>query len=298
MNYIITGSIGHIGSPLVKQLAQAGHQVTVITSSADRKADIEKLGAIAAVGSITDRAFLVQAFKGADAAYLMIPPNWTTPDFGAYQKEVADNYVHALKQNGIRYVVQLSSIGAHLRNGAGPIDGLGYLEAQLEKLADINVKMLRPAYFYYNLHSMGGLIKHAGIMGSNFGSSHEKLAMVHPSDIAAEAARHLLKLDFKGHSHQYIASDERTAPEIAKVLGTAIQKPDLAWVTFKDDETLQGMLQAGLSQTMAEGYTQMGKAFREGTAQEDYLKENTKPGGKIKLEEFAKDFAAVYHQSN
>lgn len=297
MNYILTGSIGHIGTPLVKQLAAAGHNVNVITSNAGRKAAIEQLGAKAVIGSVADRAFLGQAFAGADAAYLMIPPNFAAGDFPAYQKEVADNYVHALKAGGIRSVVLLSSIGAHLRKGAGPIDGLGYLEEQLEQLPGLDVKILRPAYFYYNLHSMIGLIKGAGIMGSNFGGTSEPLALVHPGDIAVEAAKHLLNLDFKGTSIQYISSDERQASEIARVLGAAIQKPDLRWVAFSDEEALQGMLQAGLNQSMAEGYMQMGKAFREGKAQEDYKKQKVAPLGKIKLEDFAKDFAAAFSQA-
>jgi uncharacterized protein YbjT (DUF2867 family) len=297
MNYMITGSLGNISKPVVKQLIAAGNTVTVISSNAGKKAGIEALGAKAAIGSIMDREFLKQAFAGADAVYLMIPPNWVTTDFYAYQKEAADNYVYAVKENNIKHVVQLSSIGAHLRKGAGPIDGLGYLEEQLETLKDTHVKMLRPSYFYANLHSMGGLIKHAGIMGSNFGSTGEKAILVHTDDIAAEAAKHLLALDFKGQSVTYIASDERHPNEIAEVLSKAINKPNTPWVTFSDDESLQGMLQAGLSKTMAEAYTQMGKAFREGLLQEDYFKHKTIPAGKIKLEEFAKEFAAAYAQS-
>jgi hypothetical protein len=38
-----------------------------------------------------------------------------------------------------------------LRKGAGPVDGLGYLEEQLLKLEGINVKFMRPSFFYYNL---------------------------------------------------------------------------------------------------------------------------------------------------
>lgn len=297
MKYIITGSIGNISKPIVKQLIAAGHKVTVISSNAANKTEIEKLGAEAAIGSVENRDFLKQTFAGADAAYLMIPPNWTTTDFPAYQKVVADNYVYAARENNIKHIVQLSSIGAHMRKGAGPIDGLAYLEEQLATLKYTNVKMLRPAYFYYNLHSMGGLIKQAGIMGSNFGGTKEKALLAHTDDIAAEAAKQLLNLDFKGQSVVYIASDERHPDEIADVLSKAVNKPNTPWVTFKDEESLQGMLQAGLTQTMAEGYTQMGKSFREGLIQEDYFKNKLVPAGKVKLEDFAKEFAAVYAQS-
>ena len=297
MKYIITGSIGNISKPIVKQLIAAGHKVTVVSSNQNKKTEIEKLGAIAAIGSIMNREFLKQTFSAANAVYLMIPPNWVTTDFYAYQKEVADNYVYAVKENNIKHIVQLSSIGAHLRVGAGPIDGLGYLEEQLEKIKDINIKMLRPSFFYTNLHSMGGLIKKAGIMGANYGDTDEKLILVHPNDIAIEAAKQLLNLDFTGHSVQYISSDERTSKEIASVLSQSVGKPNTPWVTFKDEDALQGMLQSGLSKTMAEAYVQMGKSIREGFLQADYFNHKNVPIGKIKLEDFAKEFALVYSQS-
>lgn len=297
MKYIITGSLGNISKPIVKQLISAGHQVTVISSNTDKTAEIEKLGAHAAIGSIEDKEFLKQTFKGADAVYLMIPPNWVVQDFPAYQKSVADNYYDAVKENGIKHIVQLSSIGADLRVGAGPIDGLGYLEEQLGKLSDAQVMMLRPSYFYTNLLGMAGMIKQAGIMGSNFGNAEEKIVLVHPEDIATEAVKQLLSLDFKGHSFKYISSDERSAHEIATVLSKAINKPNTPWFTFKDEESLQGMLQAGLTKTMAEGYTQMGKSIREGLIQADYFKQNVTPVGKIKLEDFAGQFAEVYSKS-
>ena len=297
MKYIITGSIGNISKPIVKQLVSAGHAVTVISNSPAKKLEIESLGAAAAIGSVTDREFLKQAFAGADATYLMIPPDPAVTDLPASQKEISDNYVSAIQGSGIRHVVLLSSIGAHLRKGAGPIDGLAYLEEQLEKLEGIHVKMLRPSYFYSNLLAMGGLIKHAGIMGANFGNTEEKLVLTHTDDIAAEAGKQLLDLGFKGHSIQYISSDERHPVEIAEVLSKAIHKPNTPWVTFKDEEALQGMLQAGLSPTMAEALTQMGRSLREGRLQEDYFRQKATPKGKIKLEDFAKEFASVYERS-
>src|SRR4051812_20154345 len=104
MKYIITGSIGNISQPIVKQLIAAGHHVTVISSNPAKKTEIEKLGATAAIGSVEDRNFLKQAFAGAEAAYLMIPPNFATADINAFQKEVADNYVYAVKENRIGHI--------------------------------------------------------------------------------------------------------------------------------------------------------------------------------------------------
>ncbi|NOS94014.1 MAG: NAD(P)H-binding protein [Cyclobacteriaceae bacterium] len=295
MKYVITGSIGHISKPVVQQLVKAGHSVSVITSSADRSKDIESLGAQPLVGSIEDRSFVTNSFSGADAVYLMIPPKWTlTGGWLEYQQAVADHYIHAIQGNKIKHVVLLSSIGAHMRKGSGPVDGLGYAEEELLKLKEVNVKMLRPSYFFYNLFGMAGLIKNMNIMGSNFGSSDEKLILVHTSDIADVVSEELLGLKFTGHTVRYIASDERHPKEIAQVLSAAVGKPGTPWVEFTDEQALQGMLQSQLPAPIANGYVELGAALRTGKMQEDYWK-NKPQLGKIKLEDFAKEFVAVYN---
>lgn len=296
MKYVVTGSLGHISKPLAILLLKAGHDVTVITSHQDRVKEIETLGAKAAVGSVEDGAFITKSFAGADAVYLMIPPNFAVPNFFEYQKKVAHNYAEAVKANNIRYAVLLSSIGAHLGKGTGPIDGVSYLEQQLGAINDVNVKSLRPSYFYMNFFAQLALLKHANILGSNFGGE-EKLVLTDTNDIADAAAAELLSLSFKGKSHMYIASDERLTSDIAAILGNAAGKPNTPWVPFSDEDTKNAMVQAGLSQDMAERYTTMGKAIRDGVLQEDYWKNRPATLGKVKLEDFAKVFGAAYQNS-
>jgi uncharacterized protein YbjT (DUF2867 family) len=294
MKYVLTGSIGHITKPMAERLISAGHDVSIITSSNNNVAKIEALGAQALVGSVNDGDFVNSALANADGVYLMIPPNMGATNFFEAQQKVADNYVDAVLKNEIKNVVQLSSIGAHLRTGAGPIDGLAYLEEKLEAIEGINVKMLRPSYFFYNLFSMIPLIKHANIMGSNFNMKDEKFVLTHTNDIADVAADALLNLNFSGKSIEYISSDERTSTEITSVLGNAINKPGIPWVEFKDEDSLQGMLAAGLAPSISGAYVQMGKSIREGKLQEDYWKNKPSKMGKIKLEDFALEFKAAF----
>ncbi|RZL56215.1 MAG: NAD-dependent dehydratase, partial [Pedobacter sp.] len=62
MKMIITGSFGNISKPLTKELIEKGHLVTVISSNQNRQADIELLGATAAIGSLEDVEFLTNTF--------------------------------------------------------------------------------------------------------------------------------------------------------------------------------------------------------------------------------------------
>jgi uncharacterized protein YbjT (DUF2867 family) len=293
MSYLIFGGSGHTSKIITEKLLAAGKDVTVVGRNAENLKSLTAKGAKAAIGSIEDKAFLVEAFKGKDTAYVMVPPNFATPDFPAYQKLSSDNVVEAIKANGTKNIVLLSSIGSHLRHGAGVIDGLGYTEELLAQIPDLNVKILRPGFFYTNFFSQLSILKAAGILGSNYGPD-VMIPMVHPNDIGSVAAEELLSLSFKGQTVRYIASEELTSQEATTILGKAIGKPDLKWVQFPDDQSLAGMKQAGLMESLAEGYVQMGIAFNSGKGQEDYLKH--KPTlSPTKMSEFTKEFAAAYN---
>jgi uncharacterized protein YbjT (DUF2867 family) len=291
MKYVITGSLGHVSKPLSEKLIAKGHDVTIITSTANKEEAIKKLGAQAAVGSVEDVQFLKDTFKGANAVYTMVPPKWDPVDWKKWIGNIGSIYAKAIKDAGVRYVVNLSSIGAHMPEGCGPVSGLYRVEAALNALEDVNIKHLRPAYFYHNLLSQIGMIQHAGIMGGNFGE--RPFPIVHPSDIADAAAEELLSLAFTGHSIRYVVGDETTGTKIASTIGKAINKPDLQWIVFTDEQNLEGAKQAGLNEEVAKNYTEMGSAIRTGEMNAEYNK-NKPLFSKINLEEFAKEFAKAF----
>jgi len=296
MQYVISGSLGNISKPLAERLVAAGHNVTVISSKADKVAQIEAIGAKAAIGSVEDIFFLTNAFTGADAVYTMVPPNFGSGNWKKYIASVGEKYAAAIQASGVKNVVNLSSIGAHMADGCGPVSGLFFVEKALNALPDVNVKHLRPGFFYPNFLANIGMIKHMGIMGGNYGEG-TKLVLVHPDDIAEAAAEELLGLSFSGKSVRYVTSDEKTTDEVAAILGKAIGKPELPWINFKDEDTVAGMTQAGLPQEIAENYAEMGAAMRSGEMASDYLLHRPDVFGKTKLEAFAPVFAAIYSQS-
>lgn len=294
MNYVITGSLGHISKPLAQQLISAGHNVTIISSKNDNRGAIEALGAKAAIGSVEDVSFLQTAFRGADAVYTMVPPNFGASSWKDWIGQIGRNYAAAIKANDIQYVVNLSSIGAHLPDGCGPVSGLYRVEQALNNLAGVNILHLRPAYFFDNLLSNVGLAKQLNIIGSNFGDPGQKLVLADTSDITQAAFEELVGLSFRGHTVRYIGSDERTGEEIANALGTAIGKQELPWVVFTNEQSEAGMLQAGLPGEIAKNYVEMGDAIHSGKMQEDYWKNRPATLGKVKLDDFARKFASVY----
>lgn len=293
MKITLTGSLGNISKPTTEKLVAAGHQVTIVSSHAGKTKAIEALGAKAAIGLVEDAGFLAGAFSGADAVYTMVPPNFITTEWKKYIADVGKGYAEAIKRAGVKNVVNLSSIGAHLPAGVGPVSGIHFVEEALDGLEGVNVLHLRPAYFYTNLYHSVDMIKNAGMIGGNYGPG-AKLVMVDPRDIADVAARQLDELKFEGKTHLYIVSGERTGAEVAGSIGQAIGKPELPWVEFKDEDVIKAMTGTGASLDVAENYAEMGAAIRTGIMFEDYYTSDSVAKGKISFEAFVKEFAQAF----
>lgn len=297
MKYAVTGGAGNISKPLALELLRAGQEVVVIGRDQDRLKELVDAGAKAAIGALEDIEFLKKAFAGADAAYCMYPPNLTTPDLNRFYEIIGKNYASAIRDAGVRYIVNLSSIGAHLPKGTGPVSAAYRAEQALNTLKHVHIKHLRPTYFYHNLLANIAMVRNIGIIGSSFSVKEKRFPLTDYGDIAAAAAEELLTLNFNGHSVRYIASDETDTEEIASVLGKAIGKPDLKWVKFSDEQALKGMMENGFSKEIAEDYIEMGDAINSGKFTEDYWKHRPAKLGNVKLEDFASVFASAYAQN-
>lgn len=297
MNYVITGGAGNISKPVSLALLQKGHQVTVIGRNEANLQELVAAGANTAIGSVDDVDFLTRSFSGADVVYAMVPPTLDAADWKAYIGGVGELYARAITASGVKKVVFLSSVGADLSEGCGPVTGLYRAEQALQQLKEVNIVFLRPSYFYNNLFANIGLIKNMGIMGSNFSLPAGKFPIVAPDDIADVAVSYLLDANFKGHQVHYIASEETSTDDIAAAIGKAIGKPDLKWIQFSDEQSLTGMLQAGLPEEVAKNYTEMGAAMQSGKMLSHYYANKPAQLGKTKLADFAAQFAAVYANS-
>lgn len=293
MKIVITGSLGHISKPLTTVLIQKGHAVTVISSNPEKQQAIEALGATAGIGALQDTAFLANTFKDADAVYAMAPPNYGgVTDIRGYYRQIGHSYAQALRETGVGRVIFLSSMGADLDEGTGVVLGVHDVENILNVLPGISLTVLRPGYFYYNLYNYVGQIKGFGAISDNFGGE-DRIVMVSPDDIAAVAAEEL-QATGTVRRIRYIASDERTATEIARALGAAIGMPDLKWTVCSDAQRLEELQKFGVPPAFAASLVEMTACIHSGAFYRDYRAQKLVPTGKVKLEDFLQEFAAAF----
>jgi len=298
MKITMTGSLGNISKPLTEELAKKGHAVTVISSNPEKQAAIEALGATAAIGSLEDGDFLAAAFSGADAVYCMVPPNnYFDPnlDLLAYYQQLGGNYADAIKASGVKRVVNLSTIGAHLEKGNGILIGAHDVEQILNELpSEVRITHMRPTSFYYNLLGYIAMIKEGGVIAANYGAA-DIIPWVSPKDIAAAIAEEL-ETPFTDKKVRYVVSEELTGNETASILGAAIGKPDLKWILTSDEQTLNGLKSVGMNPEIAAGLVEMYAGLHSGLLAEDYYRNKPAVMGRVKLVDFAKEFATAFKQ--
>ncbi|RDC62429.1 NAD(P)H-binding protein [Adhaeribacter pallidiroseus] len=296
MKITLTGSLGNIGQPLTENLIAKRHSITVVSSNSEKKGYIEALGAKPAIGTIENVDFLTQAFTGADAVYLMEPPVSFfdhTLNITDYYSNLGHNFVQAIRQSGVKRVVHLSSIGAHLGKGNGILLFHHLVESILKKLSsDVVLIHIRPLAFYYNLVGFLPVIKNSGLIAANYGGD-DLIPWVSPIDIAAVIAEELTTLT-EEKKIRYVVSDELTCNRTASILGAAIGKPDLKWVVISDEQMQSRLESIGVAPHLAAGLVEMNAAMHSGKLFEDYNQNLPAVFGKVKMTDYAQEFAAIF----
>jgi uncharacterized protein YbjT (DUF2867 family) len=222
MTYVVAGVSGQTGRVVAETLLAQGKSVRVIVRDAAKGQPWQAKGASVAVADLGDAAGLSQALRGAEGAYLLIPPNMATPKFTAYQHATADSIVAALQATEVPHVVLLSSIAAHRPDGTGPIKGMYYAEAKLRSLQNTRSTFLRASYFMENL---GASLSQLGQgLLTSFIPGDYSFEMVATADIGAAAAGLLVEGASKTNVVD-LAGPRRSFNDVAAVLSKLLGKP-------------------------------------------------------------------------
>jgi len=288
--YVILGASGNTGSIIANSLLSAGKKVRVVGRDAGRLKRFVDRGAEAFTADMSDAAALTKAFTGARAAYLMLPPAKSREE----QERDSDGIARAVKESGLRYAVHLSSYGAQVAKGAGPVSGLHFSEQKLNAIKDLNVLHLRAAYFMENNLAAIGMIHGMGIFGNAL--LHDlKIPMAATRDVGDYAAQRLLHLDFSGkQTRELLGERDLSMTEATALIARGIGKPDLRYQQFPYDQMQQALTQLGVPPKGAAMYIEMYKSINAGVLVplEPRSPENTTP---TSFERFVQDvFAAAY----
>lgn len=291
---VVLGATGKVGGKISELLLKEGHHVKLIARTADKLKKFSSMGAEVISADITNADAVTKAFKNADSAFVLLPPNFSATSYREFQRKVGNTTIEAIQQSGIKHIVNLSSCGAHIHEGNGIIAGLAEQEVKLNQVKDVNILHLRPAYFMDNSLLNISLIKTMGVNGTTADADH-KIPMVATKDVAGIAAHYLVHQNFRGKAVQPILGDrDYSFKELTSIIGHSIGQPDLQYVQFPIEQAKHAMMNQGVSADVADDIINMETSLKNGIM--NYEKRTVKSSSPTSAEAFVKEvFAPLYN---
>jgi uncharacterized protein YbjT (DUF2867 family) len=261
--YVVFGANGHTGSVVADKLIERGKRVRAVARDPKKLEPLRAKGAEVVAADVLDATSVASALRGAEGAYLLIPPDNASTDLVARGRKITDNYIAGLSQHAIPHAAVLSSVGAQAPSGTGPIVITHHAEMTLPKAACTKFTFVRAAYFMENILNFAQAIKNDGMIPVFGGGEGHPFAMIATRDIGEVAADGLVS---PPQAHQWIElsgpkeySFNDAAAEATAIVGRPVKATPLPI-----DAMAPTMMQFGVSANVAGLYREMTEAFGTG----------------------------------
>ena len=261
--FVVFGASGNTGSVVASTLLEHGKKVRVVARDASKVSALAKKGAEVFSGDVLDAASVAKALEGADeGAYFLVPPDAKSNDFLARGKKIADGYAAGLAKANVKHAVLLSSVGAQLPSGTGPIVTAHNAEETLKK-TKAAFTFLRAAYFMENVLNYAHPIKADGVLPVFGGGESYPFPMVATRDIGRVAAESLLAPAAQTRVVELSGPQEYSLVDAANEASKIVGKPVKA-TALPIDALVPALVQLGFSENVAKLYREMTEAFGSG----------------------------------
>jgi NAD(P)H dehydrogenase (quinone) len=221
--FAITGITGNVGGRVARNLLGANQPVRAVMRDV-RKGEIwAQRGCELAGADINDVAALTAAFRGAEGAFVLVPPNFDPlPDFPE-ARAIAGTLRSALEAARPGRIVYLSTIGAQASQ-SNLLTQHTIIEQALRDLP-APIVFLRPAWFMENFMWDVAPATSSGVVPSFLLPLDKMYPMVATADIARAAAE-LLQEKWTGRRVVELEGPHRVTPnEIAVAFTQLLSRP-------------------------------------------------------------------------
>ena len=252
MRIAVTTPTGHVGSAVADFLLDFGGnvQVRLLGRRADKLTDSIQRGAETVIGAQDDVDYLCKATQGVNALFWATPPGYGSDNVREFQNRLGAAGAKAIETNQIGRVVNLSSIGADLASGNGPIGGLHDIEGLLNETA-CHVVHLRPGFFFENLLWQLDSIRKWGRISLPISAS-TRYPMLATRDIGRVAAVRLTSTGWTGQIVQELHGPvDLSFREVAEIL-TEVLGRKIVYIKCDREEMRDIMLKNAMSENAAD----------------------------------------------
>ena len=224
MKIAIAAASGKIGRRTAEKVLQAGHDIILLARHPENIADLVAQGATVKLVSSDDPQGLVEATQQADALFWLTPPKLDTPSLYDWYIQTAIAGAKAVRENGIKRVVNISSIGAGAKPNLGTVSFVGDVESILNQTA-ANVLHLRPGYFMENFLEQVESIRQDRTVYSPYDRDHD-IPWISTDDIGDEAAKYLLDDGWAGQwTRNLMGQENLSLSQTTAILSQLLNRP-------------------------------------------------------------------------
>jgi uncharacterized protein YbjT (DUF2867 family) len=265
--YFLAGVSGHVGSVAATELLAKGAKIRALVHDEKKAAPWREKGADVRVGSLTDVPMLTRALTGVEGAFVLLPPPRAPETTGsaaavlAYMRGMASAIAQAVRASKVPHVVMLSSIGAHVPEGTGPIQGLHGLERELARTGARHT-FIRASFFMENHAAAAGAVVTSGVF-PNFAPENVPMHQVATQDIGLVVVRALQQPSTHDATINLIGPKDYTATEVKDAFARAAGKP-VQFANMPIEAAEGAMLKAGMPPGLAALYAEMYRALASG----------------------------------
>lgn len=258
--FVVAGVTGNTGKVVAETLLAQKKPVRVIVRDTKKGESWKAKGAEIAIAELDDEKALTDALRGAEGAYLLLPPNWTATDVLRDNKARAQKIANAVEASGVKHVVFLSSIAAHLTSGTGPVVSAHDGEVALGK-TKANLTFVRASYFMENIGSSLYALGEGKF--PTFINLDQPVAMIATHDIGTVAAKALLE----GGKGKQVIELEGPKPYSQRDVAAALSrltKKTIEPQQGPEDVMVSALTSAGVPPAWAPLYHEMTHALNTG----------------------------------
>ena len=224
MKIVIAAASGNIGRRTAEKVIQAGAETVLLARHPEKLADLVERGATVKQISSDDPQGSIEATQNADALFWLTPPKLDTPSLSNWYIQTAMAGATAVRENGIKRVVNISSIGAGARPNLGTVSFVGDVESIFNQTT-ANVLHLRPGYFMENFLEQVKLIQQDHSVSFPYASDHD-IPWISTDDIGDEAAKYLLDDCWAGKwTRNLMGPENLTLLETTVILSQVLARP-------------------------------------------------------------------------
>lgn len=268
--FTVFGATGNTGSVVAERLLAAGKKVRVAVRDPKKVAALAAAGAEVVVVDLDDgtggAGGIAKALAGAEGAYVLVPPNNASTDLVGRGAQISAAYAAALGQSGagssVKHVVALSSVGADVERGTGPIVIARGLEKALSATG-VKTTLLRAPYFMENLLGYAHPMKSDGVLPVFGGGETHAFPMIATKDISEAAAAALLAPPATSEIVELSGPRSYSYADAASAASTIVGKP-VKPLVLPMDALIPALTKIGLSANVAGLYREMTEAFASG----------------------------------